>query len=96
MLDGIKSIRKIFADDTSLFFIANHDKQLQSTTNKDLESIGKWAHQWKILFNFDSSKQATEMHFSRKHGLILHLPITSKKRSTNKCCSKKFRSVFKQ
>ena len=46
--EGIKSISKILADDTSLF------------------SIVKWAHQWKMLFNHDSRKKATEVYFSRR------------------------------
>ena len=36
---GIKSIYKMFPDDTLLFSIVNGSKQLQNTTNKDLESI---------------------------------------------------------
>ena len=32
----------------------------------DLELIRKWAHQWKMEFNPDPTKQATEVHFSWK------------------------------
>ena len=31
-----------------------------------LFSIVKWAHQWKMLFNHDSRKKATEVYFSRR------------------------------
>ena len=75
---GTESICKLFLDDTSLFSIVNHNKQLQSTLNKDLGNISKWTHQWKILFNPNSSKQATEAYFSRKHGPIPDLSLKSK------------------
>ena len=54
----------------------NHDKESQNTMNEDLESISKWAHQWKMLFNPDPSKHATEVYFSWKHGPIPDLPLT--------------------
>ena len=47
----------MFADDTSLFSLR---------LNYDLEKINKWAHQWKMSFNPDPNKQATEVLFSRK------------------------------
>ena len=31
--------------------------------DKDLESVCKWTHQQKMLFNPDPSKQATEVYF---------------------------------
>ena len=32
--------------------------------NQDLDVIHQWAHQWKLEFNPDSAKQATEVLFS--------------------------------
>ena len=34
--------------------------------NKDLSTIQKWAHQWKMEFNPDLTKQASEVLFSHK------------------------------
>ena len=39
-------------------------KALQNLT--DLRRVIGWAHQWKILFNSDPSKQVAEVHFSHK------------------------------
>ena len=33
---------------------------------RDLGRVAEWAYQWKMSFNPDSSKQAVEVHFSRK------------------------------
>ena len=64
--EGIKSICKIFADDTSLFSIVKKNELSQNNLNSDLKKISEWAHQWKMLFNPDPRKQATEVYFSRK------------------------------
>ena len=33
---------------------------------RDLGRVARWAYQLKMLFNLDPSKQAVEVHFSRK------------------------------
>ena len=62
--DGLTSICKIFADDTSLFSKAINKKKSEIEPNKDLKLISQWAYQWKMLFNPDPTKQATEVCFS--------------------------------
>ena len=42
--EGIISICKIFADDTSLFTIAKKDKLSQSNLNSNLKKLTEWAH----------------------------------------------------
>ena len=64
--NGIESICKIFADDTSLFSEVNDTTVSHSQLNNDLNKISKWAFQWKMLFNPDPSKQAIEKCFSHK------------------------------
>ena len=64
--EGIKSICKIFTDDTSLFSIVKKKQLSQNNLNSDLKKISEWAHQWKMFFNPDPRKQAAEVHFSRK------------------------------
>ena len=64
--DGLSSNVKLFADDTSLFSVV-HNKNASSTQlNNDLNQISLWAHNWKMSFNPDPSKQAQEVIFSRK------------------------------
>ena len=44
--------------------------------NHDLELIRKWAYQWKMEFNPDPTKQATEVLFSCKRHKVNHPPLT--------------------
>ena len=49
------------------------DPQLSaSQLNHDLDVIAKWAYQWKMVFNPDRSKQATEILFSCKKKMVDH------------------------
>ena len=54
--DGIASLCKSFADDTSLFSKVYDIDISAKELNSDLEKIGKWAFQWKMQFNPDSNK----------------------------------------
>ena len=62
--DGINSLCKIFADDTSLFSKVYDIHNSESKLNDDLEKMSYWAYQWKMQFNPDPSKQANEVIFS--------------------------------
>ena len=64
--DGITSVCKIFADDTSLFTKVLDINESTNKLNTDLKKITTWAHQWKMQFNPDPNKQANEVIFSRK------------------------------
>ena len=72
--DGITSICKIFADDTSLFSKVLDINESANNLNTDLEKITKWAHQWKMQFNPDPNKQANEVIFSRRSKIDLSYP----------------------
>ena len=72
---NIKSNVKFFADDTMLFSIVNDLKISASELNHDLKIINKWAYQWKMEFNPDPSKQATELLFSCKKNRQNHPPL---------------------
>ena len=72
--DGITSICKIFADDTSLFTKVLDINESTNKLNTDLKKITKWAHQWKMQFNPDPNKQANEVIFSRKSTNNLSYP----------------------
>ena len=64
--ENIKSNVKFFADDTMLFSSVNDPQTSANELNHDLDLIRRWAHQWKLEFNPDPTKQATEMLFSCK------------------------------
>ena len=64
--DGLNSIAKLFADDTSLFSIVQDPNESAKYLNLDLSVISQWAYQWKMLFNPDPKKSGHEVIFSRK------------------------------
>ena len=49
-----------------LYSIVHDPVKSASDLNHDLDIINKWAFQWKMAFNPDPNKQATEMLFSCK------------------------------
>ena len=63
---NINSNIKFFADDTMLFSIVKSPVISAEDLNHDLAFIQQWAHQWKMEFNPDPTKQATEVLFSCK------------------------------
>ena len=67
LTDNNSSNIKLFADDSSLFTRVNGINVTHSKLVQDLETIKKWAYQWKMQFNPDISKQAIEVVFSHKH-----------------------------
>ena len=73
--DGLTSMCKIFADDTSLFSKVIDKNNSNSQLNSDLAKISKWAFQWKISFNPDPNKQAIEVHFSNKRDKENYPPL---------------------
>ena len=63
---NIKSKVKFFADDTMLYSVVNDPEISAAELNHDLDLIKQWAHQWKMEFNPDPTKQAKEVLFSCK------------------------------
>ena len=55
----LKSICKIFADDTSLFLKA-------TDFNNNLLEISKWAYQWKMLLNSGIIKEETDVYLYQR------------------------------
>ena len=64
--DGLTSMCKIFADDTSLFSKVIDKDNSNSQLNSGLAKISKWAFQWKMSFNPDPNKRAIKVCFSNK------------------------------
>ena len=69
---NVKSNIKFFADDTMLFSIVNDPNISANDLNHDLDVINQWATQWKMAFNPDRDKQATEILFSCKKSHVNH------------------------
>ena len=54
------------------FSIVHDPKQSAIDLNHDLNAINQWATQWKMAFNPDRNKQATEILFSCKKTNVNH------------------------
>ena len=65
-------ILSIFADDTMLFSIVEDPVTSAYNLNHDLDVIYQLAHQWKMEFNPDPIKQATEVLFTCKKKSVNH------------------------
>ena len=85
--DGINSLCKIFADDTSRFSKVYDIHKSTSNLNDDLGKISYWAYQWKMQFNPDPNKHANEVIFSRKTNSnnLSHPPIKFNNNNISKC-----------
>ena len=70
--DNLISNPKLLAGDTSLFSTVTDSNVTANQINNDLHITGAWAHQWKINFNPDTSKQAQEVIFGRKVKVTVH------------------------
>ena len=55
-----------------LFSVVKNPALTAAELNNDLEKIRQWAHQWKMEFNPDPTKQATEVLFSVKSTKPIH------------------------
>ena len=64
-----------FADDTSLFSIVKDPNTSTLELNQDLKLISQWAHQQKVTFNPDPTKQAVQIVFWHKSKQIDHPKI---------------------
>ena len=81
---NIKSNVRLFADDTMLVSIVKDPGISANDLNHDLDVIHQWAHQWKLEFNPDPTKQATEVFFSCRTSnpyhpqIMLHETVVAK------------------
>ena len=72
----IKSMCKIFVDDTTLSSKLKDKSCSAVGLNSNLKIISNWAIQWKILFNPDPNEQAAEILFTTKLEKDNYLPLT--------------------
>ena len=89
--DGLTSICKIFADDTSLFSKVFNINESANDLNFGLEKISQWAYQWKPQFNPDPNKHANEVIFLRKSNSsnLTYSPVKLNNISITRCSHQK-------
>ena len=73
--NGLVSICKIFADDTSIFSKVFNKNSSQNIHDNDLYIISECVFQCKMQFNPDPNKQSNEVYFSRKSNAGIYLPV---------------------
>ena len=56
IVTNIKSTVRLFADDTSLYLIADEPVEAARCLNSDLELIYQWAERWLVKFNAAESE----------------------------------------
>ena len=66
---------KIFADDISLFSLVHDPNESFAKLGRDFGRVTRWVQQWKMSLNPDPSKQAVEVHFSRKINPVDTTPV---------------------
>ena len=76
MKEILYSTARFFVDDTTLFSVVKDPLISASELNHDLGTIHQWAYQWKMEFNPDPTKQATEVLFSCKKSSVRHTQLT--------------------
>ena len=58
-----------------IYSVVHNSTLTASVLNHDLEIISQWAHQWKMSFNPEASKQAVGILFSQKKIKVTHPPL---------------------
>ena len=92
--DEITSSCKIFADDTSRFSKIENKSYSNFQLNKDLETVSKWAFQWKMLIYPDPIKQAIEVCFSHKWDKVVYPPLKFNKNDVQSANSQKHLELY--
>ena len=72
LTENLSCIVKLFADDISLFTVVHDPIRAALDMNHDLDTIKRWAHNWRMFFNPDPNRQAVEVTFSTKRVPVDH------------------------
>ena len=72
LAEALRSSLKPFPDYNSIFSIVNYPTKSSNELNSDFKRINNLAFHWKMSFNPDPLKQATEVRFSKKSNVIDH------------------------
>ena len=83
----------MFADDTSSFSIVTDPNVTTNHINNDLQKIVTWAHQWKMNFNPDTSKQAQAV-FSCQVKVTVHTQLVFNNHPVHETAAQKHLGMF--
>ena len=73
IVNDINSNIKLFADDTSLYFVVDHDEYaVAEKLNSDIDKINQWSERWLVKFNPDKTEIMT---ISKKLHKPHHPPV---------------------
>ena len=92
--NNIKSNVKFFAGDTVLFSIIKDPTTSADEFNYGIQTISQWAHHWKLEFNPDPSRQATELLFSQKKYRTYQPPLLFNGNEVSKVNERKYLSLI--
>ena len=67
------TLKETLTDDTMSFSLVKDPEISANDLNHDLDAIRQWADQWKLEFNPDPTKQATEGLFSCKISMTFRM-----------------------
>ena len=84
---------KLFADDT-LFSTVIVPNVMVNQINNDLHNNSTWAHQWKMNFNTDTSKEAQEVIFSCKVNFTAHPQLVFNYNPVHETATQKHLGMF--
>ena len=93
LTENLSSNPKLFPYDSSLFSAVHDLNAFANEINNELKKTELWAHQWKMVFNPNPSKQVQEVVFSGKRNKPRHPDITLKTISYKKLLPKTFGNV---
>ena len=79
IVEDIGFVIRLFADDTSLYFVVDNPIDAANVLNSDLNKIHLWAKKWLVTFNPSKSEC---LLFSRKHK-PLHPPLSMNQQQIN-------------
>ena len=72
IVKDIGSNIRLFADDTSLYIIAENPEVAADILNTDLAKVAAWAQTWLVTFN---ALKTESLLIFRKHNQALHPPV---------------------
>ena len=91
---NLTSNPKLFADGTSLFSTVTDPSVTANQINDDLHNISTWAHQWKMNFNPDTSKQAQVVIFCLKVKVTAHPQLVFNNNLVHETATQKHLGTF--
>ena len=86
IVENINACIRLFADDTSLYLIAENPIEAAEKLNSDLAEVHAWASKWLVTFN---PSKTESLIFSRKLNKPYHPPVYMSEQSITEVSSHK-------